>query len=62
MEGKKPELIRPSHLLWALLKLKTYCTEEVCCSIITCDSKTCPKWMWTYVKLLSELQVAWFYL
>lgn len=25
------------YFLWALLKLKTYCRDEVCCTIICCD-------------------------
>lgn len=45
----------PKHLLWALLKMKTYATDYVCSSIVRCDRNTYQKWVWKVINSLSKL-------
>jgi len=48
---------RPKHLLWALVHLKVYSTEEIHCSIVGWPStKTFAKWAWYFVELIAELR------
>ena len=35
---------QPNHLLWALLQLRTYTTEDVLVAMIAVDRKTFRKW------------------
>ena len=50
---KRPE---PKHLLWALLFLKDYGTEEKLSALVGgVDEKTFRKWTWTYIKALAGL-------
>lgn len=45
------------HLLWALLLLKTYQTESVCCSLVGgVDEQTWRRWSWFFVDALSYLE------
>jgi hypothetical protein len=38
---------RPRHLLWALVFLKVYASEDVhCCLVGYVDAKTYRKWAW----------------
>ena len=43
------------HLLWALLFMKTYATEEVLSSMCSADPKTFRKWTKIYTKEISRL-------
>lgn len=47
---------QPHHLLWAVLKLKTYATDNVCTVICTCSKKTFLKWTWRFIDKLSQLE------
>ena len=49
--------IEPKHLLWALLFLKRYNTEEINLSIVGCDEKTFRKWTWKVIEGLSKMSV-----
>lgn len=51
---------QPMHLLWGLLFLKTYATEEVMCTITQTDRKTFRKWSWSVVTEISNLDVVSF--
>jgi hypothetical protein len=47
---------QPKHLLWALLFLKDYGTEEKLAALVGgVDTKTFRKWTWTYVKAVAGL-------
>jgi hypothetical protein len=47
---------QPKHLLWALLFLKDYETEEKLAALVGgVDAKTFHKWTWTYVKAVAGL-------
>ena len=47
----------PKHLLWALVHLKVYSTEEIHCAIVGWPStKTFSKWAWYFVKKIAELK------
>jgi len=46
----------PVHLLWALLRLKTYSNDGLCAALITASEKTFRKWSWEYIHWLSSLQ------
>ncbi|GAX10088.1 hypothetical protein FisN_2Lu360 [Fistulifera solaris] len=52
---KVPENARFKHLLWALLKLKVYATEEVLSGMAGCDEKTFRKWSDQFIDALSLL-------
>jgi hypothetical protein len=45
----------PTHLLWTLLFLRTYPTEETLASRVGADEKTVRKWVWFYIKGISSL-------
>lgn len=47
----------PKHLLWALVFLKVYSTEEIHCSIVGWPSaKTFSKWAWYFIDRISLLK------
>lgn len=48
----------PIHLLWVLMFLKMYNTEEVDASALAgCDEKTVRFWRWEMIKIIAELDV-----
>lgn len=47
--------VMPVHLLWALLFLKQYNTEEVNATITGTDEKTFRKWSWLVISILADL-------
>jgi len=50
-----PPKAEPEHLLWALLFLKLYATEEINASLVGHDPDTVRKWTWLMVKALHDL-------
>jgi hypothetical protein len=52
-----PQGARPKHILWSLLFLKVYATENVLCTICACDEKTFRKWVWLLVAAMARLVV-----
>ena len=56
IQGTLPEGSQPTHLLWALLLLKTYATEDVLCTIIQVDAKTFRKWSWIIISSISNIK------
>jgi hypothetical protein len=51
-----PKGVSPKHLLWALLMMKVYDSEDVHCSIAGgVDPTTFRKWSWLFVEALSSL-------
>lgn len=57
IKDKLPDGATPSHLMWALLFLKCYNTEEVNRTILKADEKTMRKWVWIFVDRISRLRV-----
>lgn len=57
LKNKLPNYSRPIHLLWALLFLKKYETEEVSVALTKADAKKFRKWSWIFVDLLSNLNM-----
>lgn len=55
-QGSMPRAA-PKHLLWALMFLKTYETEEVFSSKLEADEKTVRKWVWFFVHAIADLDV-----
>ena len=51
-----PRSYKPVHLLWALMFLNRYDTEEVHTSNADCDEKTFRNWVWFYVEGIAELE------
>ena len=48
---------QPKHLLWSLVHLKVYGTEEVNCALVGWPSaKTFSKWAWYFVKRIADLK------
>ena len=48
---------KPKHLLWALVHLKVYSTEEIHCAIVGWPStKSFSKWAWYSVQRIAELK------
>ncbi len=52
-----PVHCQPVYLLWALMFLKTYSTENVNASIALVDEKTFRKWCWVIIKEPSRLDL-----
>ena len=52
---KKPRNGQPVHMLWALLLLKVYATEDVLCAITRVDRKTVRKWAWQLISAISYI-------
>lgn len=48
--------IQPRHLLWALLFLKTYNTEDVLSSRVGTTPKTFRKWVWKVLRLIQRMK------
>jgi hypothetical protein len=47
---------RPIHLLWALLFMKQYSTENFHGDIVGCDQKTFRNWAWLFVDAIESLR------
>lgn len=54
--GCLPDEIKIVHMLWGLMLLKTYSTENVLCAIAGVDAKTFRKWAWAFVNSVSVLE------
>lgn len=52
----RPRGVRPIHLLWALLFLKQYNTENVNAGVAACNELTFRRWCWIMVRALSEIE------
>jgi hypothetical protein len=51
-----PHAPQPKHLLWSLVSIKVYSTEEVhCCIVGWPDPKTYRKWMWYFREKIAGL-------
>lgn len=59
--SKKLENCDPIHLLWCLLFLKVYSTEDVLATIAGVDRKTYRKWTWPMITALSNLNMVRYY-
>jgi len=51
-----PPKATPQHLLWALLYLKLYDTDEVLADLVGVDVKTFCKWSWDMVQAIAKLK------
>src|SRR5687767_2288189 len=49
--------VRPTHLLWALMSMKMYNSQEVNLTIAGVDEKTFRKYTWPIIKAISELDM-----
>lgn len=47
---------QPEHLLWALLYLKLYDSDEVLADLVGVDVKTFCKWSWSFVLAIAKLK------
>jgi hypothetical protein len=52
-----PKGTRPQHLLWSLLFLKNYNTEDFLAPICGTDAKTYRKWIWSCIDVLNDLDL-----
>jgi len=53
----KVENRHPKHLLWALMFLKVYASEDVLAALAGVHVNTLRKWLWIYVKAVAKLNV-----
>ena len=53
--GRYRETRKPEHLLWTLLFLKCYSSEQVHCTLVRTTAKTYRKWVWRVVEEISGL-------
>lgn len=53
----RPKKGTPQHLLWSLLFLKVYASEDVLSVITQSDRKTQRKWTWEFVTAISNLRM-----
>ena len=56
LKNKRPRGAQAKHLLWALLFLKTYNTEDNLSELIGTTSKTFRKWTWLMLKAIHKLK------
>lgn len=52
-----PPAAKYAHLLWSLLFLKVYATENVLAGIVGVDEKTFRKWSWLFVQRIAKLKL-----
>lgn len=45
----------PVHLLWGLMLMKVYATEDVLANIAKATEKTFRKWAWAFIDALADL-------
>lgn len=57
LSSQLPESAVPVHLLWSLIFLKSYNTEEINRVMIGADEKTIRKWIWIIVNAIANLRV-----
>lgn len=57
IKNEAPRGAKPVHLLWCLSFLKEYATEHNRRALFGADEKTMREWTWTFVKLLSNMNV-----
>lgn len=56
LDGNIEKSSKPKHLLWALVFLKVYSTEDVHCRIVGWpDPKTFWKWSWYFIEKMADL-------
>jgi hypothetical protein len=48
--------LKPKHLLWCLLFLKSYATFDIIACQVGADEKTVRKWVWLVVLWISDMQ------
>ncbi len=53
----RPIKSRPEHLLWTLLHLKHYATEQINSALVGVSEKKFRKWCHIFVRLLTEMPV-----
>ena len=44
------------HLLWALMFMKIYTSENILASLAGCDEKTFRKWVWLFIDAIANLE------
>lgn len=57
LENEIPYGGEPKHLLWALMLLKQYNTENCNAANVGVDEKTFRKWSWIFIRMLANLPV-----
>ena len=55
MGGDRPEDNEPVHLLWTLLFLMSYSTENILSVIAGVNRKTYRKWVWLQLAVINDL-------
>lgn len=58
VDGKFKKKTKPKHILWALLFLKTYATEDRLSRQVQVDRKTFRKWLWPTIKSIADLHLS----
>ena len=55
--GSRPNGMKPVHLLWALLFLKSYACDDILCALAGgVDKKTFRKWCWFFIRAVSSIE------
>lgn len=57
LSNVRPKTSQPKHLLWCLHFLKQYNSENNNRAIFGVHEKTIRKWVWCFVKLLSDMEI-----
>ena len=55
-DEKLPRRAQPKHLLWTLMFLKLYNSENVLSSMCGCEEKTFRKWVWLMLAAIGSLE------
>jgi hypothetical protein len=48
---------RVLHLMWALVFLKLYSSENALCTLLKCSEKTLRKWVWYFLDKCSQIDL-----
>jgi hypothetical protein len=56
--GELPTGAKPVHMLWGLLLLKLYCSEQVLAILAGVHEQTFRKWAWYFVDAVADLSVS----
>jgi len=54
--GMKKKGRHPKHLMWMLMWLRVYATEEILHALSGCHENTVRKWVWIYVEAVASME------
>jgi hypothetical protein len=56
LQSRRPKCVMPKHLLWGILFLKVYGTEDILRNMVGATRKTFHKWSWKIVEIVRDME------